>query len=66
MLNSCDLRTVAGRRDHAILLLLARLGLRGGEVAAMTLDDLDWDAGVVIVSGKGQRHEPLPLPHEVG
>ena len=66
IIDSCDLTTAAGRRDRAIVLLLARLGLRGGEVAAMTLDDLDWDAGVVIVSGKGQRREPLPLPCEVG
>ena len=66
IIHSCDLRTAAGRRDRAILLLLARLGLRGGEVAAMTLDDLDWDAGVVTVSGKGQRRHPLPLPREVG
>ena len=66
ILDSCDRRTVIGRRDRAILLLLARLGLRGGEVAAMTLDDLDWDRGVVTVSGKGQRRHPLPLSHEVG
>ena len=55
-----------GRRDHAILLLLARLGLRGGEVAALTLDDLDWAKGLVTLSGKGQRREALPLPEEVG
>ena len=66
IIHSCDLSTAAGRRDRAILLLLARLGLRGGEVAAMTLDDLDWNAGVVFVSGKSQRREPLPLPREVG
>ena len=66
IIHSCDLSTAAGRRDRAILLLLARLGLRGGEVAAMTLDDLDWDTGVVFVSGKGQRREPLPLPRDVG
>ena len=66
IIESCDLRTAAGRRDRAIVLLLARLGLRGGEVAAMTLDDLDWDASVVTVSGKGQRRHPLPLPREVG
>ena len=62
IIESCDLRTAAGRRDRAILLLLARLGLRAGEVAAMALDDLDWDSGVVSVSGKGQRREALPLP----
>lgn len=66
MLKSCDLSTVIGRRDYAILLLLARLGLRAGEVIALTLDDLDWDKGVVTVPGKGQRREPLPLPDEVG
>ena len=66
IIHSCDLSTAAGRRDRAILLLLARLGLRDGEVAAMALDDLDWDAGVVFASGKGQRREPLPLPREVG
>lgn len=66
VVRSCDARTAAGRRDRAIVLLLARLGLRAGEVAAMTLDDLDWDAGVVNVSGKGPRREALPLPREVG
>ena len=66
ILESCDRSTITGRRDHAILLLLARLGLRAGEVATMTLDDLDWGKGLVTVSGKGQRREPLPLPREVG
>jgi site-specific recombinase XerD len=66
MLASCDQSTTVGRRDYAILLLLARLGLRAGEVVAMTLDDLDWEAGIVTVRGKGQRREPLPLPQDVG
>ena len=66
ILSGCDRNTVAGRRDYAILLLLARLGLRGGEVSELTLDDFDWDAGIVNVSGKGQRREPLPLPCDVG
>jgi len=66
LLESCERNTVGGRRDYAILLLLARLGLRAGEVVAMTLDDLDWNAGVVTVRGKGQRQELLPVPHEVG
>lgn len=66
ILSGCDRATVAGRRDYAILLLLARLGLRGGEVSALTLNDFDWDAGIVNVSGKGQRREPLPLPSDVG
>ena len=66
VLASCDRNTAVGRRDHVILLLLARLGLRGGEVAALTLDDLDWAKGLVTLSGKGQRREALPLPEEVG
>jgi integrase len=48
------------------LLILARLGLRAGEVVALTVDDVDWDAGEVIVRGKGLRHERIPLPHDVG
>jgi site-specific recombinase XerD len=66
LLDSCDRVTPAGQRDYAILLLLARLGLRGGEVRALTLDDLDWDRGEFVVNGKGQRLERLPLPKDVG
>ncbi|MCP3460810.1 site-specific integrase [Bradyrhizobium sp. CCGUVB23] len=66
LLRSCDRCTPSGQRDYAILLLLARLGLRGGEVLAMTLDDLDWEHGEMIVRGKGQRLERLPLPRDVG
>ena len=66
MLQGCDRRTPHGRRDYAILLLLARLGLRAGEVVALTLEDLDWDAGELQVRGKGARTDRLPLPHEVG
>ena len=66
ILFGCDRNTMAGRRDYAILLLLARLGLRGGEVSELTLDDFDWNAGIVNVSGKGQRRKPLPLPCDVG
>lgn len=66
LLRSCDRRTPSGQRDYAILLLLARLGLRGGEVLALTLDDLDWERGEIVVHGKGQRVERLPLPQEVG
>jgi site-specific recombinase XerD len=55
------------RRDHAILLLLARLGLRAGEVIALDLDDVDWRAGEVEVRGnKGRHHDRLPLPVDVG
>lgn len=66
LLASCDRRTPAGRRDYAVLMLLARLGLRGGEVSALTLDDLDWDCGEIVVHGKGQRLARLPLPADVG
>ena len=66
LLACCDRSTPSGKRDYAILLLLARLGLRGGEVLAMTLDDLDWECGEIVVRGKGQRLERLPLPADVG
>lgn len=66
LLRRCDRTTPAGQRDHAILLLLARLGLRAGEVLAMTLDDLDWEQGEFVVRGKGPRLERLPLPEDVG
>jgi site-specific recombinase XerC len=62
LLACCDRISPTGTRDHAILLLLARLGLRGGEVVAMTLEDLDWERGEIVVRGKGQRLERLPLP----
>ncbi|MGH8568446.1 MAG: site-specific integrase [Gammaproteobacteria bacterium] len=66
LLASIDRRTAVGRRDYAILLLLARLGLRSGEVAFLELDDIDWNAGQLSVCGKrGQRNE-LPLPMEAG
>ncbi|GAB3176749.1 hypothetical protein GCM10027059_50960 [Myceligenerans halotolerans] len=58
--------TVNGRRDYAILLLLARLGLRRGEVASLGLDDIDWHAGELTITGKGVRVERLPLPTEPG
>jgi integrase/recombinase XerD len=63
---SCDEDTVIGLRDRAILVLLARLGLRGGEVAALELGDLHWRAGEVSVPGKGARRDRLPLPTDVG
>ncbi|MFZ1286191.1 MAG: tyrosine-type recombinase/integrase, partial [Candidatus Phosphoribacter sp.] len=58
--------TEAGRRDYAILLVLARLGLRRCEVAGLRLDDIDWRCGEVTVIGKGDRVESLPLPVEPG
>lgn len=66
LLASCDRRKLGGRRDYAILLLLARFGLRAGEVAALQLEDIDWRAGVILVRGKGSRQDLLPLPVDVG
>jgi integrase/recombinase XerD len=65
LLSSCDRRTAVGRRDYAILVLLARLGLRRGEVAALRLDDIDWRRGEIAICGKGNQHDPLPLPVDV-
>lgn len=66
VLASCDLTTLIGVRDRAILLLLARLGLRAGDIVALQLKDLDWQAATVTVSGKSRRQNRLPLPQEVG
>jgi integrase/recombinase XerD len=66
LLASIDRRTAIGRRDYAIVLLLARLGLRSGEVAFLELEDIDWDAGQVSVRGKRDQRTALPLPAEVG
>ena len=59
-------RTPSGLRNRAILLLLARLGLRAGEIVRADLDDIDWNEGVLRVPGKGRAERPLPLPHDVG
>jgi integrase/recombinase XerD len=66
LLASCDRRRATGCRDYAIMLMLSRLGLRAGEVAALGLDDIDWQAGQFTVRGKGNRVERLPLPADVG
>ena len=66
LLASCERGTALGRRDYAILLVLSRLGLRNGEVARLELADVDWQAGQILVRGKGNRHEALPLPVDVG
>jgi integrase len=66
LLESCDRCTAIGRRDFAILALLSRLGLRIGEVAALRLEDIDWRAGELLIHGKGDRQERLPLPVDVG
>ena len=66
LLSSCDQSTTAGQRNYTILLLLARLGIRSGEVVNMTLDDIDWEAGEIRVGGKSHRQDRLPLPKDVG
>lgn len=66
LLASCDRRTTFGRRDFAVLMLLARLGLRAGEVTALRLEDLDWRAGEMVIRGKGPRLDRLPLPADIG
>ena len=66
LLASIDRHTAIGRRDYAIVLLLARLGLRSGEVAFLELDDIDWNVGQVSVRGKRDQRAALPLPADVG
>lgn len=59
-------RSPAGLRNRAILLLLARLGLRAREIVRLELGDIDWPEGCLSVHGKGRQERPLPLPHDVG
>src|SRR2546427_482462 len=66
VLASCDRATPIGTRDRAVLLLLARLGLRAGDVAALKWADIDWPDGTLRVAGKNRRETRLPLPQEVG
>jgi len=66
LLASIDRHTAIGRRDYAIILLFARLGLRSGEVTFLELEDIDWNVGQVSVRGKGDRQTALPLPADVG
>ena len=66
LLSGCERKTAVGRRNGAILLLLARLGLRAGEVVGLTLDDIDWTAGTLCIHGAGSRVDRLPIPQDVG
>jgi integrase/recombinase XerD len=66
LIASCDPATPAGIRDKAILLLLARLGLRAGDVLALRFDDISWEEGAIRVRGKGRREISLPLPQDAG
>ena len=63
---SCNIDTPKGKRDRAILLLLARLGLRAGDIVKLSMGDIDWEGAWVYVSGKGRRQDRLPLTQEVG
>ena len=66
ILTGIDRGTATGRRNYAVLLLLARLGLRASEVAFLELDDIDWSASTMHVRTKGGRREAFPLSHEIG
>lgn len=66
MLETCDRSTTCGRRNYALLLILARLGLRASEVMNLRLTDIDWRAGEITVHGKGKLVDRLPLPQDVG
>lgn len=65
-LATCNRTNNRGRRDYAMLLLLSQLGLRAGELVSLTLDDIDWDLGCILIKGKGNERSKLPLPAQVG
>lgn len=66
LLDSCDRSCAVGVRDFALLMVVARLGLRSAEVARMELGDIDWRAGELLVRGKARRQDRLPVPVDVG
>lgn len=66
LLATSDRQTVTGLRNHAMLLLMSRLGLRANEVSALRLKDVDWRSGEILIRGKGSCQEKLPLPYDVG
>jgi integrase/recombinase XerD len=66
LIATCDLTTPVGIRDRAILLLLARLGLRAGDILSLRMDDIDWQQATLSVCGKGRRETRLPLPQDAG
>ena len=66
LLDGCDRASPTGIRNFAILMLVARLGLRSVEVARLELGDIDWRAGEIQIAGKARRRDRLPLPHDVG
>lgn len=66
VLDACDRTTASGRRDYTILMMLAKLGLRASEVATLTLDDIDWRSGTMLVCAKGRQQALMPMPPDVG
>jgi site-specific recombinase XerD len=66
VLKCCNRRTSLGKRNYAILMLLARLGLRAGEISGMNMDDIDWSTSQISIHGKGGSHICMPLPADVG
>jgi site-specific recombinase XerD len=66
VLDACDRTTALGRRDYAILVMMAKLGLRASEVATITLDDIDWRSGEMLIHAKGRQRTRMPIPPDVG
>jgi site-specific recombinase XerD len=66
VLNSCDRATAIGRRNYAILMMLAKLGLRADEIVTLTLDDIDWRSGEMRLRAKGRQQVGMPIPPDVG
>ena len=66
VLDGCDRATALGRRDYAVLMLLAKLGLWAGEVATLVLDDIDWRSGEMLIRAKGRQRARMPIPPDVG
>jgi site-specific recombinase XerD len=65
-LDGCDQTTALGQRDYAILMMLAKLGMRADEVATLTLDDIDWRSGEMLIRAKGRQRARMPIPPDVG
>jgi len=66
VLDACDRTTASGRRDYAILMLLTKVGLRANEVATLTLDDIDWRSGTMLIRAKNRQQTRMPIPSDVG
>jgi site-specific recombinase XerD len=66
VLDGCDRATALGRRDYAILMMLAKLGMRASEVATLTLDDIDWRSSEMLIRAKGRQQARMPIPPDVG